>query len=136
MLKEDNNVLKYNHGEKSIIVPFIIYADLECLLEKMSTCHNNPEKSSTTKNTKKYKTFSVPIQKELDNGKTITYKIKLIDNFRFMASSLASLVDNLSEELHEDKCIDCKSCFDYMMFNDDRLIFRCFQCKNNYKKRL
>ena len=32
-----------------IKVPFIIYADLESLLEKMSTCHNNPEKSSTTK---------------------------------------------------------------------------------------
>ena len=30
-------------------VPFIIYADLETLLEKMSTCHNNPKKSSTTK---------------------------------------------------------------------------------------
>ena len=30
-------------------MPFIIYADLESLLEKMSTCHNNPEKSSTTK---------------------------------------------------------------------------------------
>ena len=29
--------------------PFVIYADLECLPEKMSTCHNNPEKSSTTK---------------------------------------------------------------------------------------
>ena len=29
--------------------PFIIFADLECLLEKMGTCHNNPEKSSTTK---------------------------------------------------------------------------------------
>ena len=29
--------------------PYAIYADLECLLEKMSTCHNNPEKSSTTK---------------------------------------------------------------------------------------
>ena len=28
---------------------FIIYAELECLLEKMSTCHNNPEKSSATK---------------------------------------------------------------------------------------
>ena len=26
---------------------FVIYANLECLLEKMSTCHNNPEKSST-----------------------------------------------------------------------------------------
>ena len=30
-------------------VPFIIYADLESLLEKMKTCHNNPEKSSTAK---------------------------------------------------------------------------------------
>ena len=30
-------------------VPFIIYADLDSLLEKMSTCHNNPKKSSTTK---------------------------------------------------------------------------------------
>ena len=49
MPKEDNKVLKYNHGEKSMKVPFIIYADLESLLEKMSTCHNNPEKSSTTK---------------------------------------------------------------------------------------
>ena len=30
-------------------LPFIIIADLECLLEKVNTCHNNPEKSSTTK---------------------------------------------------------------------------------------
>ena len=30
-------------------VPLVIYADLESLLEKMNTCHNNPEKSSTTK---------------------------------------------------------------------------------------
>ena len=27
----------------------MLYADLECLLEKMSTCQNNPNKSSTTK---------------------------------------------------------------------------------------
>ena len=47
--KEDNNILKYNHGEKSLKVPFIFYADLESLLEKMSTCHNNPKKSSSTK---------------------------------------------------------------------------------------
>ena len=49
MPKEDNKILKYNHGEKSMKVLFIIYADLESLLEKMSTCYNNPEKSSTTK---------------------------------------------------------------------------------------
>ena len=49
MPSEDNKILKYNHGEKSMKAPFIIYADLECLLEKMSTCDNNPKKSSTTK---------------------------------------------------------------------------------------
>ena len=49
MPKKDNKILKYNHGEKSMKVSFIIYADLESLLEKMSTCHNNPKKSSTTK---------------------------------------------------------------------------------------
>ena len=46
---KDNNIIKYNHGEKSMKVLFIIYADLECLLEKMSTCINNPNESSTTK---------------------------------------------------------------------------------------
>ena len=49
MSKEDNKILKSNHGEKSMKVPCIIYADLESLLEKMSTCHNNSKKSSTTK---------------------------------------------------------------------------------------
>ena len=48
-------------------------------------------------NTEKYITFSVPISKELDNGKTITYRLKFIDSFRFMSTSLSSLVDNLSE---------------------------------------
>ena len=48
MPNEGNEIIKYNQGEKSIKSPFIIYADLECLLEKISTCYNNPEKSSTT----------------------------------------------------------------------------------------
>ena len=49
MPEEDNKILKYNEREKSMKARFMIYADLECLLEKMNTCHNNPEKSSTTK---------------------------------------------------------------------------------------
>ena len=49
MPTKDNNTIKYNHGEKTIKLPFVFYADLECLLEKMSTCYNNPEESSTTK---------------------------------------------------------------------------------------
>ena len=258
-----NNTIKYNHGEKSIKVPFTIYADLECLLEKMSTCQNDPNKSSTTKinkhtpsgysiftdcsfdesknkisyyrgddcmkkfckdfgehstkiinyekkkmisitteekvhnnkqkvcyickkefdnskeqqkvrdhchytgkyrgaahnicnlrykvpkeipvvfhngstydyhfiikelakefegnfeclgeNTEKYITFSVPIKKKIDNKDLeITYKIKFIDSCRFMSSSLSKLVDNLSEEIHNNKCSDCESNLDYI----------------------
>ena len=30
-------------------VPFIIYADLGSLIEKIKTCHSNPKKSSRTK---------------------------------------------------------------------------------------
>ena len=47
MPTKDKNTIKYNHGEKSMKLPFVIYADLECLLEKISTCQNNPNKPST-----------------------------------------------------------------------------------------
>ena len=49
MPNEFEKVLKYNPGEKSLKVPFLIYADLECLLEKMDSCQNDPKKSSTEK---------------------------------------------------------------------------------------
>ena len=47
-----NNTLEYNHGEKSLKVPFIIYFDLESLLPKMHSCQSNPEKSYTERKTK------------------------------------------------------------------------------------
>ena len=62
MPTKNNNITKYNHGEKSMKLRCVIYADLECLLEKMSTCINNPNKSSTTKINKhtpsSYSTFT------------------------------------------------------------------------------
>ena len=93
-------------------------------------------------NTEKYITFSALIKKEItkinkdgnDKIMKISYKIKFTDSFRFMSSSLSSLVDNLSEGLHSDKCTDCKFCLDYMITKDDQLIFRCFECKKSYKK--
>ena len=263
MPTKDNNTIKYNHGEKSIKLPFVVYADLECLLEKMSTCYNNPEELSTTKinkhtpsgysifthcsfdksksklnyyrgedcmtkfckdlrehatkiinyekkdmipltkkeeenynnqkvcyickkefdksdkkhhkvrekkipivfhngsthdyhfiikelvkefednfeclgeNTEKYMTFSVPIKKKIENKDIeITYKIKFIDNFRFMATSLSKLVDNLTEDIHGDNCVDCKSDLSYMKVIDETLIFRCFNYKKIMKKKL
>ena len=264
MPTKNNNIIKYNHGEKSMKLPFVIYADLECLLEKMSSCISNPNESSTTKinkhtpsgysifthcsfeesknklnyyrgkdcmkkfskdlrehaskiinyekkkmiplareekiyhdkqkicyickkefnnndkknykvrdhchymgkyrgtahnicnlrykvpkeisivfhngsiydyhfiikelvkefegnfeclgeNTEKYITFSVPIKKKIENKDLeITYKIKFIDSYRFMASSLSKLLDNLSEGIHNNKCFDCGSNLDYI----------------------
>ena len=49
MPNEDNNILQYNHGEKSMRAPFSIYADLESSLENLSTCYDSLERSSTTK---------------------------------------------------------------------------------------
>ena len=45
-------------------------------------------------NKEKYITFSVPLEKE--NVKTITYKLKFSDSYRFMSTSLSNLVDNFS----------------------------------------
>ena len=38
MPDKDNRILKYNHGERSLKTPFMFYADLEYLLEKMYSC--------------------------------------------------------------------------------------------------
>ena len=50
------------------------------------------------KNAEKYITFSVPKEKQ-ENGKTIKYKIIFNNKRRFMTSPLASLTDNLVEDL-------------------------------------
>ena len=87
-------------------------------------------------NTEKYITFSVPLKKKIQNKNIeITYKIKFIDSYRFMSSSLSKLVDNLSEEIHNNKCADCKSCLDYMHSTNEKLIFKCFNCEQYYKKK-
>ena len=48
-MPKEESVLKHNPGGKSKKIPFIIYIDMECLLDKIDTCHSSPEKSSTTK---------------------------------------------------------------------------------------
>ena len=285
MPTKNNNIIKYNHGEKSMKLPFVIYTDLECLLEKISTCINNPNESSTTKinkhvpsgysifthcsfdesknklnyyrgkdcmkkfskdlrdhaskiinyekkkmipltteekiyhnkqkicyvckkefnnnDKKNYKvrdhchytgkfrgaahnicnlrykvpkeipivfhndstydyhfiikglvkefegnfeclgenteiciTFSVPIKRKIENKDLeITYKIKFIDSYRFMSSSLSKLVDNLSKGIHNNKCLDCKCCLDYTKIKNEKLLLKCFNCNNYYKKK-
>ena len=54
----------------------------------------------------KYITFSLPIKKECDNGKTIAYILRFIDSFRFMPTLLWEHVDNMSGNFNS---IECKS---------------------------
>ena len=282
MPTKDNKIIKYNQGEKSIKLPFVVYADLECLLEKMSTCQNNPRESSTAKinkhapsgyslfthcpfdksknkldhyrgkdcmkkfckdlrthatkiinyekkkmipllmvlhyneqeicyickkefdkndkkhykvrdhchytdkyrgaahnicnlrykipkeipvvfhngstydyhfiikelvkefdgnseclgeNREKYITFSVSIKKKIENKNIETkFKIKFIDSYRFISMPLSKLTDNLSEGLHNNKCLDCESGLDYIKTKNEKLILKCFNCKQYYEK--
>ena len=45
----ENNILKYNLGEKSMEIPLIIYGDFESISKEISTCDNDPKRSSTNK---------------------------------------------------------------------------------------
>ena len=40
---EDTIILEFNQYQKPDKAPFIIYADLECIIEKTDGCKNNPE---------------------------------------------------------------------------------------------
>ena len=46
MPNKNNNTIEFNEKDYGKAL-FVIYADLECLLEKISSCYNNPEQSST-----------------------------------------------------------------------------------------
>ena len=86
-------------------------------------------------NTEKYITFSVPIKKRIENKNIdITYKIKFIDSFRFMAASLSKLVDNLTVGIHNDKCNKCESNLCFLNAMNETLTFECVDCKKEYKK--
>ena len=86
-------------------------------------------------NTEKYITFSVPLKKINKNGKLITYKLKFIDSYRFMQTSLSNLTDNLSEIDNKD----CKNCMErnkiksdckYIKHKKNKLIYKCKKCND------
>ena len=51
-----------------------------------------------------------------------------------MSASLSSLIDNLPERVHCDKCTDFKSCLEYGSFKNNQLIFKCPKCNKNHNK--
>ena len=88
----------------------------------------------------KYITFSVPIKKKCDNGKTITRKLRFIDSFTFTSTLLSELVDNTSGIFNS---IECKSCIEKIKINSElcfvglknnRLIYKCKKSKEKWKR--
>ena len=78
-------------------------------------------------------------KKDKDGSDKITkvsYKIKFIDSFRFMSSSISNFVDNLSEGIHSDKCNNCKSYLDYMTSNNEQSFLDVLSVKRIIRKNL
>ena len=51
-----------------------------------------------------------------------------------MATSLSKLVDNLTDNIHNDKCIKCKSNLCFVRAINEKLIFKCIDCEKEYEK--
>ena len=78
-------------------------------------------------------------KKENDNGEKITYKLKVIDSYRFMSTSLSNLVDDLSG-VYDKECMRCRerkkirlNC-EFIRFKNGRLNYKCKECKKPHSK--
>ena len=72
--------------------------------------------------------------------KKTAYKLRFIDSFRFMSTSLSELVDNMYGIFNS---IECKSCIEKIKINSEccfvglknnRLIYKCKECKEEWKR--
>ena len=95
---EKDKTLEFNQYMKSDKIACIIYVDIESLILKIDGCANNVFEC-LGENTERYKSFSIPIKKEVtkidkdenESDITISYKRKFIHSARFMATSLSNL---------------------------------------------
>ena len=84
--------------------------------------------------------------------KTMSYKLRFIDNRRFMASSLSTFANNLDEGIYKTKCRygqDSKKCKTYRIkqkdyefcleqknIKNDLIPYKCLCCNKNCQKTL
>ena len=80
MSSEETKISEFNQYRKSDKALFIIYANLEYLIEKINGCKNIPEKSSITKVSKHIPSDSsrstIPSFKSYGNAKNVLYFFK------------------------------------------------------------
>ena len=132
-------------------IPIIIHNasyDTHFILEQLAKEFKG-ELNCIGDNMEKYITFSVSIKKKVNNDdgngrkkKTITHKLKFIDSFRFMPTSLSELVDNTSGIFNS---IECKPCIEKIKINSEccfvglknnKLIYKCKECNKEWKRPL
>ena len=71
----------------------------------------------------------MPIKKQLDNGETITHKIKFFDSYGFMPSLFSNLFDNL----FDINCEECGNKREFIGFRDKHVLLECFDCNAWFK---
>ena len=70
--------------------------------------------------------------------KKITYKLKFIDSYRFLSTSLSNLVDNFG--VYANKCKRCmerkrnRLNSEFIGFKNGRLNYKCKECKKSHTK--
>ena len=65
-------------------------------------------------------------------------KCKKIKYFsaRFTINSLSNLVDNLPEGIHQIKCKDCVSFFEYESVKYNLIKYKCLSCNKDYSDKI
>ena len=68
---DDTKIIEFYQYQNSDKAPFIIYADLECIIEEIDGCENNSENLSTTK-----------VSKHISSGFSLStvYSFRSIEN--------------------------------------------------------
>ena len=130
MPTKDNNIIKYNYGEKSMKVLFIIYADLQCLLENMSTCINNPNESSTTQINKHIPSgYSIFTSCSFDESKNKLNHYRGKDCIKKFCRNLKEHATRIIN--HEKKKIIPLTKEEKINYNDQQI---CYICKKEFEK--
>ena len=131
MPSEDTKILEFNQYQKSDKAPFLIHADLECLIEKSDGCKNNPEKSSSTK-------VSKHIQSDFSMSTTSSFKS--IENRHDVyrgKDSMKKFCESLRE--HAMKTINFKKKQMKLLTKEQQQSYEnakiCYICKEKFEKK-
>ena len=72
MPSEDTKILEFNQYQKSDKAPFIMYADLQCIKEKIYGCNNNPENSCTAKVSFGFSMSTISLFRTIESKQDVT----------------------------------------------------------------